>query len=150
MVNDRVDVAVAANAGGVHLREHSISVEAAATIRSEGFRIGRSVHSREAAKAAHRANYLIAGTVLATAAKASAPLLGWGGLAAVVEAAGDLPVFAIGGLTRESVPDLVASGARGLAAIGAFIPEQGVDLAPFVQKTVGELRFAFDSTHRLS
>lgn len=141
VVNERLDVAIAAGAAGVHLRERSLSVGEARRLAPAGFRIGRSIHHAEAARAASDADYLIAGTVLSTPSKSVTQLLGWDGLAAIVRAAAQCPVLGIGGLTRESLPDLAASGAVGLAAIGAFIPGPGQELETFVQETVADLRF---------
>lgn len=149
VVNERLDVALAAGAAGVHLRERSLSVAEARRLAPVGFRIGRSVHHVDAVRAASDADYLIAGTILSTTSKSVSQLLGWDGLTAIVRSAGRCPVLGIGGLTRESVPALAASGASGLAAIGAFIPGPGQALATFVHETVMDLRFGFDSTYGL-
>jgi thiamine-phosphate pyrophosphorylase len=150
MVNDRLDVAVASGAGGVHLRESSFSIEAARRIAPKGFRIGRSVHDVAGAAHSRAADYLIAGTVLATPSKARTSLLGWDGLRAIVGAAEGRPILGIGGLTAASMPELAATGAAGLAAIGAFVPDSDQDLTAFVQQTVKKLRFVFDSTGSVS
>jgi thiamine-phosphate pyrophosphorylase len=150
MVNDRLDVAMAAGAGGVHLRESSFSAHSARQIAPQGFRIGRSVHDVEGAAHARAADYLIAGTVLSTSSKTQPSLLGWDGLRSIVCAAEGLPILGIGGLTAASVPALSATGAAGLAAIGAFVPDADQDLATFVQQTVKKLRFVFDSTGSVS
>jgi thiamine-phosphate pyrophosphorylase len=150
VINERLDVALSAGAAGVHLREGSIAVDAAVKLAPPGFRVGRSVHNVEAALGARGADYLVAGTVLSTPSKAITRLLGWEGLASVVRAVQGRPVLGIGGLTVDSVPDLARTGAAGLAAIGAFIPDSGQDLGAFVQKTAHDLRFAFDSTRGLT
>jgi thiamine-phosphate pyrophosphorylase len=150
VINDRLDVALAAGAAGVHLRERSYSVEAARKLVPDGFRVGRSVHDVGCAIAARSADYLIAGTVLSTPSKSLARLLGWDGLAAIVRAAEGRPVLGIGGLTSASMRELAASGAGGLAAIGAFIPDSDQELVGFVQQTIRNMRFGFDSTRRVS
>jgi thiamine monophosphate synthase len=76
--------------------------------------------------------------------------LGWVGLAEVVRAAGKRPVLAIGGIDLPSIPFVVASGASGVAAIGAFIPDADQGLAEFVQKRVNNLRLGFDSARPVS
>jgi thiamine monophosphate synthase len=64
----------------------------------------------------------------------------------VIGAARGTPVLGIGGLDLESIPSLAATGAAGLAAIGAFIPPAGQSgLSEFVKKRVIDMRFAFDS-----
>ena len=151
LVNDRLDVALAAGAAGVHLKERSFSVADARTLAPPGFRIGRSVHDpKTAAAAAGNADYLVAGTVLPTVSKPSGLCLGWAGLSEVVKAAAGRPVLAIGGIDLPSIPFVAVSGAAGLAAIGAFVPEAGQDLSEFVQKRVMQLRLGFDSAHPVS
>ena len=66
----------------------------------------------------------------------------------MIDAAHGTPVLGIGGLDLPSIPLLAASGAAGLAAVGAFIPTVGQDLTEFVQKRVIDMRFAFDSARR--
>jgi len=149
LVNDRLDVALAAGASGVHLKEHSYSAAAARRLAPAGFTIGRSVH-RAAEVAGGMADFLIAGTVLPTVSKPAVHCLGWQGLADVVAAAVGTPVLAIGGIGLPSLPSVAASGAAGAAAIGAFIPEAGQGLSEFVQKRVMDLRLGFDSAHPVS
>jgi thiamine-phosphate pyrophosphorylase len=109
------------------------------------FLIGRSVHDVPSTVAAAGADYFIAGTVLSTPSKAVPRLLGWTGLGDVVRAAAGVPVLGIGGLNLVSMRPLAASGASGIAAIGAFIPDSDRDLRAFVQDTVQSLRLVFDS-----
>ena len=90
--------------------------------------VGRSVHDAEAARRACDADYLIGGTVFETVSKPELTRpLGLEGLAAIVAAAGDRPVWAVGGVTGENAAAIRAAGARGIAAIGAFIPRGRVD-----------------------
>jgi thiamine monophosphate synthase len=64
----------------------------------------------------------------------------------VIGAARGTPVLGIGGLDLSAIPPLAATGAAGLAAIGAFIPPAGDSgLSEFVKKRVIDMRFAFDS-----
>lgn len=124
VVNDRLDVALACGADGVHLRGDSIPVEAARQLAPAGFLIGRSVHSVDGAIAAEGADYLIAGTVFRSASKsASTPLLGIEGLKAIVGAV-DRPVLAIGGITSDRIGEIGAAGAAGFAAIGLFMADR--------------------------
>ena len=143
VVNDRLDVAIATDAHGVHLREDSVAIEAAARLGGEGRLIGRSVHSGEGARAAGRANYLIAGSVFPTPSKPDAVALG---LRAVVRCS-SRPVWGVGGITADRLAMILRVGARGMAGIGAFIPPAPVpDLVVAVQKLAAELRFGFDSS----
>jgi len=149
LVNDRLDVALAAGASGVHLKERSFAATSARRLAPAGFLVGRSVH-RAADVSAGMADFLVAGTVLPTVSKPSVQCLGWAGLSEVVKAAAGTPVLAIGGIDLPSTSFVAASGASGLAAIGAFVPETGQALSEFVQKRVIDLRLGFDSTQRVS
>ena len=123
LVNDRVDIAVVAGAHGVHLRESSICIAAARRLAPTEFVVGRSVHDVETARRSRAADYLMAGSVFATVSKPGVPAsLGLDGLRNVVSAAGDCPVWAVGGITAAYAADVASCGAQGLAAIGAFIP----------------------------
>jgi len=116
IVNDRLDVALACGADGVHLRGDSMPIAAARRLAPAGFLIGRSVHGVDEARAAADADYLIAGTVFRSASKPDpAPLLGVDGLRAIVQAV-DRPVLAIGGMAGERIAEAAAAGAAGFAA----------------------------------
>lgn len=148
LVNDRLDVALATRAAGVHLKEDSILPEAARRIAPPGFLISCAVHGIDAVDARKSADLLIAGTVLPTVSKPAVDYLNREGLSEVVKAAAGQPVLGIGGLDLPSIPLLASSCAAGLAAIGAFIPAAGADVTEFVQNRVNALRLAFDSAPR--
>lgn len=148
LVNDRVDVALAANASGVHLKERSVLPSEVRRIAPFGFVIGCSVHGTVAVAARRAADFLIAGTVRPTVSKPTVDYLDEAGLRRIVEAAGEQPVLGIGGLDIPSIPLLAATCAAGMAAVGAFIPTAGEDVTEFVQKRVAELRFALESVSR--
>jgi len=121
VVNDRLDVALACAADGVHLRADSIAVEAARRLAPHGFLIGRSIHGTAEAAQAAGADYVIAGTVFSTESKhAEHVLLGLDGLRAVA-ATIPVPVLAIGGITDHRFEQVAAAGAGGIAAIGLFM-----------------------------
>jgi len=121
VVNDRLDVALACGADGVHLRGDSIPVADARRIAPPGFLVGRSVHSTDDAAQAAGADYLIAGTVFPTRSKPPAQtLIGLAGLRAIVSAA-SAPVLAIGGVGEEQSEGVAGAGAAGIAAIGLFM-----------------------------
>jgi thiamine-phosphate pyrophosphorylase len=146
VVNDRVDVAIACGAAGVHLRGDSVPAARVRRIVPPGFIVGRSVHSVvEAIEQAPFVDYLIAGTVWATASKpAEAPLLGVDGLAAIARAV-PVPVLGIGGVTIERAAMLARAGAAGAAAIGLFQPSADRDrTAVPLRETVETLRRSFD------
>jgi thiamine-phosphate pyrophosphorylase len=135
-VNDRLDVALAAGAAGVHLGEASLPVEMVAEWRRSSkradFRIGASCHSLEGARAAERAgaDYIFFGPVFATPSKAAfgAPQ-GIERLSEVCKAL-RIPVLAIGGVTMENAASCIAAGAAGFAAIRLF--QESMDLSAVV------------------
>jgi thiamine-phosphate diphosphorylase len=150
IVNDRIDVALAAEAHGVHLREVSVSTRLVRD-RWPSLTIGRSVHSRDVMRREMGVDYWIAGTVFSTVAKPSADHLGLEGLKGVVDEAAGVPVLAIGGITETTLPLILRAGAGGAAAIGALMPPAAVsDLVAAVEKRVTALRFAFDSGSSVS
>jgi thiamine-phosphate pyrophosphorylase len=127
LVNDRLDVALAAGAGGVHLGGQSIPVEAAKQFVKEknphgDFLVGLSAHSLESAQAAEKngADYVIFGPVYESPSKmAFGPPQGIGQLAEICGSV-SIPVIAIGGVTVENASDCAAAGAAGIAAIRLF------------------------------
>ncbi len=123
VVNDRLDVALACGADGMHLRGQSFEAARVRALAGPGFLIGRSVRSADEARAAGPVDYLIAGTVWPTVSKEEGhPLLGSGGLRQVVAAA-SVPVLAIGGIDASRLEALAGTGAAGLAAIGAWMAD---------------------------
>jgi thiamine-phosphate pyrophosphorylase len=123
LVNDRLDVALAGGAHGVHLRSASMPAPRARFLAPPGFLVGRSVHSVEdaaRARAAGGLDYLLFGTVFETASKPGAPAAGVTTLGEVVTASGGLPVLGIGGVTTARAGALARAGCAGLAAIGLF------------------------------
>jgi thiamine-phosphate diphosphorylase len=136
VVNDRLDVALACGADGVHLRGDSVSPADARRLAPRPFLIGRSVHSAAEAAAMKGADYLIAGTVFATSSKAGAAWLGADGLRAIVGATA-VPVLAIGGVTVDRFDDIARTGAAGFAEIGLFA-------SGAMREIVAAARAAFD------
>jgi thiamine-phosphate pyrophosphorylase len=133
LINDRLDVACAAGASGVHLGEKSIAVRAAKRFVSDrglkDFLIGASVHSLDAARAAEKdgAEYVIFGPVFATPSKAiHGPPQGLEQLGAVCKGI-SIPALAIGGITAENACECFARGASGIAAIRVFQEADNLD-----------------------
>jgi thiamine-phosphate pyrophosphorylase len=125
-VNDRLDVALAAAAAGVHLGEKSLPLETVVEWRRSAgrsdFLIGVSCHSLESARAAGRggANFIFFGPVFATPSKmAYGPPQGIERLREVC-ASLEIPVLAIGGVNLENARACIAAGAAGVAAIRLF------------------------------
>jgi thiamine-phosphate pyrophosphorylase len=127
LVNDRLDVALAERASGVHLAENGLPLPEAKRLANaqtpgQDFLVGVSCHSLEAAKSAADggASYLFFGPVFATPSKAAfgAPQ-GLERLGAVCRAV-SIPVLAIGGITPENASDCLGASASGIAAIRLF------------------------------
>jgi thiamine-phosphate diphosphorylase len=132
IINDRVDVALAAGAAGVHLGHDDMPVEDAREILGEEKIIGISTHSIDQFRAALEtsANYIAVGPVYQTKTKENPdPVVG---LELVREAKkiADRPLVAIGGITPERAPEVIAAGADSVAVISALYPwPEKLDLA---------------------
>jgi thiamine-phosphate pyrophosphorylase len=122
LINDRADVAMAVAADGVQRTHASLPVAALRGITPPGFLIGASAHSTAEASeaAAQGADFVVFGPVYDTPSKRryGAPQ----GLAALEAAAAATarPVVAVGGITPARVPEVLATGAAGVAVIGAI------------------------------
>lgn len=123
LVNDRLDVALATGAHGVHLRSDSMAAARARSLTPVGFLIGRSVHSVDEAVrvgADGGIDYLLFGAVFATSSKPGHTPAGVHMLTEVA-AATTVPVLGVGGITAETMTQLAGSGSAGFAAIGWFV-----------------------------
>ena len=140
VVNDRLDVALALGAAGVHLGTQSLPAEAARRIVPKTFLIGVSCHSLEEARAAEaaQADYIVFGPIFETASKAQyGPPLG---LDRLREAVGkiSIPVFALGGITVERVKACLDAGVASIAGISIF------QSCPSIEDRVREIRSLHD------
>jgi thiamine-phosphate pyrophosphorylase len=115
LVNDRIDVAIAAGADGVHLGGGSVPVDVARRLLGPGALIGVSTHAPGEAPGA--ADFAFFGPVWATPGKTD---VGPRRLAEAVRAS-PVPMLAIGGVTAARVPDARAAGAAGVAVIRAIL-----------------------------
>lgn len=123
LVNDRLDVAYAAGADGVHLGGGSIPVGEARKLLGEKALVGRSAHGLEELRAAERdgADFATFGPVFATPSKAAyGPPVGVAALAAGC-AASKIPVFALGGVGPGNMSQALKAGAFGIALISAVV-----------------------------
>ena len=121
VVNDRVDIARAAGADGVHLGQTDLPIEAARAVAG-ALAIGVSTHDADQVRAAReqRPDYIAYGPVFATRTKENPdPVQGLAALRVAVELAGDIPVVAIGGITPEQAAAVYATGAAAICAISA-------------------------------
>jgi thiamine-phosphate pyrophosphorylase len=136
LVNDRLDVALAEGAAGVHLGEQSLPVERARKLVAKHhayFLVGASCHSVDAARAAANsgADYLFFGPVFETPSKSSfGPPQGLARLSEVCSSI-RVPVLAIGGIDQVNAASCLAAGATGIAAIRLF--QDAADLPALVR-----------------
>lgn len=119
IINDRVDVALTVDADGVHLGQDDLPVEEAREILGEEKIIGLSTHTLEQFRAALEtsADYIAVGPIFATKTKENAdPVVGLD-LVRETKALTDRPLVAIGGITAERAPEVIAAGADSVAVI---------------------------------
>ncbi len=134
VVNDRVDVALTSGVGHVHLGVRSMPLDVVRALVGPERLIGLSCHSESELEGARvdGADYAFLGAVHATPSHPDAITLGVSGVRVLVDESQPLPVIAIGGVGVEAVPELIAAGAWGVAAI------RGVWDAPDPARAVSE------------
>lgn len=144
LVNDRVDVALAAGADGAHLAARSLPAAAARPLLSDGRLLGVSVHSLAEARAAEAAgvDYVTFGSVYPTRSHPGQAAAGLAELAAVVQGV-SIPVLAIGGITAENAGQVLATGCAGVALISAVLS------APSPREAAAALRYVLDRSPAL-
>lgn len=126
LINDRVDVALAVGAAGVHLGQDDMPPEKAREILGKDAIIGYSTHSVEQARLALQLpiDYLAAGPIFQTLSKADPDaVLGLAGLREIRDATGEFPLVAIGGITAADLDPVFGSGADSAAVIGAVLAD---------------------------
>jgi thiamine-phosphate pyrophosphorylase len=139
IVNDRVDLVLAMNLAGVHLRANSLPVSVARRLVGADRLVGISTHSISEVEQANRdgADYVLFGPIFETPSKLQfGPPLGLAVLTEVCRRSA-IPVFAVGGVTSVSVPDIIRAGAHGVAVIGAILAQE--DVAAATQKMLASL-----------
>ena len=129
IINDRVDVAMAIGANGVHLGQDDMPPEAARRLLGDKAIIGYSTHSVEQAKKALTLpiDYIAIGPIFTTSTKTNpSPTLGLDGLRAVRAAVSDVQLVAIGGISHSNAREVIEAGADSVAIISALLssPDQ--------------------------
>jgi thiamine-phosphate pyrophosphorylase len=121
IVNDRVDIAIAAGADGVHLGQDDLAPQHARRQMGEGPLIGLSTHapSEVLAVSGQSADYIAVGPIYETPTKPGRPATGLG-LIKVAAESSRLPFFAIGGIDLTTVPDVVEAGATRIVVLRAL------------------------------
>lgn len=140
IVNDRIDVALAVNAGGVQVGARGLPLRAVRRLLGPVPQVGVSIHAVEDAVTAARdgATWLTFGHVWETGSHPGESGRGVDALREVVDAV-DIPVIAIGGVTAARVPEVIAAGASGVAVISAILGADDLGAA------TSEIRAALDS-----
>ena len=137
VVNDRADVALAAEASGVHVGQEDLGVETARSVLGAGKLLGVSTHNLEQFKeaAATSADYVAVGPVFSTSTKANPdPVVGIE-LIRRVRSLTDKPIVAIGGITLERAAEVIRAGADSVAVISDILlaPEPGVRARQYIE-----------------
>lgn len=122
IINDRIDIAIAVKAAGVHIGQTDLPISIVKEIVPSSFIIGVSVATLEEAKNAELigANYLGVGSAFPTGTKSDAKLLRKGVLEEITKTV-SIPVVAIGGITLENVSSLQDRGIAGVAVVSAIM-----------------------------
>ncbi len=124
IINDRVDIALALKADGVHLGQSDMPVEAARRLLGNDALLGYSTHNIEQVKAALHLeiDYVAFGPIFSTSSKANPdPVAGVTELIKVKELVGELPLVAIGGIDSTSLRHVITVGANSAAVISAVL-----------------------------
>jgi thiamine-phosphate pyrophosphorylase len=128
IVNDRVDVAALAGAGGVHEGQDDLGVEQARQVMGEGKWVGISTHNPGQFRSALEtsAEYIAVGPIFATGSKENPdPVVGVG-FVREARAMTDKPIVAIGGITLEQAAEVIEAGADSVAIIGDILGAENV------------------------
>jgi thiamine-phosphate pyrophosphorylase len=142
IINDRADVALACDAAGVHVGSDDVSAAALRRIVPAGFVIGASMGSDDEILNAVAADYVGIGPVNASPSKLDAgTAIGVAGFARLTGLVA-CPAVAVGGVTAESVPAVIAAGAAGVATIGSIFGSRDPEAA------ARSLRAAIDGARR--
>jgi len=126
IINDRVDVALALGADGVHLGQDDLPPEKARLVLGDDAIIGFSTHSVEQAARAAKfpVDYIAIGPIFTTRSKRDPDAeVGLRGIEKVRQVIGTMPLVAIGGITGETLASVLAAGADSAAMIGALLPD---------------------------
>lgn len=127
IINDRLDIAQAVGAAGVHLGQEDLPCAVARQILGDDYVIGVSAHNPEEAvqAAAAGADYLGCGAVFGTATKQDVDKLGLANLRAIREAV-TLPMVGIGGINVDNYAEVLATGADGAAIVSGILAQDDI------------------------
>ena len=131
IINDRLDIALAVDADGLHIGQDDLPFAAARQLLGPGKIIGLSVSNREEARegAGLGASYLGVGPLFATPTKPDAALPTGIALLAELKSELTIPLVAIGGINLDNVADIRGTGADGVAVVSALIGSDDIEMA---------------------
>ena len=145
IINDRLDVALAAEADGVHLGQEDLPLHAARKILGEKNTIGISTHDEEQALAAERggADYIGFGPVFGTGTKETGYTPRGLEQLCKIRSLVRLPIVAIGGITEEHAPEVLAAGASAVAMISDIVLAENVaaKVKQVLEKAAGKVKW---------
>ena len=124
IINDRVDIAFALRADGVHLGQDDLPPEAARRVLGHGAVIGFSTHNAQQAQRAATmpVDYIAIGPICATVTKVKPdPVVGLNELRRIRNLLGPIPLVAIGGITAENAVEITSAGADAVALVSALL-----------------------------
>lgn len=135
IINDRIDIALAIEADGIHLGNSSLPADVVRRLIGEKMLIGVSTHSIEEARMVEKmgADFITAGPIFYTPSKAKYGPPAGIGLLSEINGELSIPVFAIGGIKKGNIRDVLGAGAWGVAMISAILGAEDI------RKTVKEI-----------
>lgn len=140
VLNDYPDMAAEMGADAVHVGQDGGSLADVRRIVGDGVLVGRSTHSLEQAKQAKAegADYIGFGPLFPTGTKPGRASIGLADIAAAQEAAGEMPLFCIGGINGTTLPEVLKAGAKRVVIVSWLL--QQADIAQTAQGVIRELR----------
>lgn len=139
VLNDYPDMAAEIGADAVHVGQDGGSLAEVRRVVGETMLFGRSTHSPEQALAAHAegADYIGFGPLFPTGTKPGRPAIGMQDIAAVQAQLGDFPMFCIGGINGDTLPQVLAAGARRVVIVSWLL--QQADVAAAARNVIARL-----------
>ena len=142
VLNDYPEMAAEIGADAVHVGQDGGSLAEVRRVVGEGVIVGRSTHSLEQAMQARRegADYIGFGPLYPTGTKPGRQSIGLADIAAAQEAAGDMPLFCIGGINEATLPSVLQAGARRVVIVSWLLQQE--DIAGTAQAVIRQLEQA--------
>ena len=142
VLNDYPEMAAEIGADAVHVGQDGGSLAEVRKVVGEGMIIGRSTHSLEQAMQARQegADYIGFGPLFPTGTKPGRPSIGLDDITAAQEAAGDMPMFCIGGINETTLPAVLHAGARRVVIVSWLLQQE--DIAGTAQSVIRQLELA--------